>query len=161
MYGNAADAVEYPAKDGCLPEGGLGDKGGVSDSGPHYGDVQKAHVVCHDNKARVLGNILCAFYLDFEAEQLEDDVLEIEGADVGDLVFAPADGALVNDVGRTQDDHPGENSQVEQYCTNKAHYFTFQSRVWPAASGTTPFTTAGTVHFSCTTSICCVVRGMP
>ena len=121
VYGNAADTVQHPSKDGGFPEGGLCHEGGASDGGPENGNVQKTHVVCHDDKSPVLGNVFCSFYLDLDTEQPKDNILEIETTDIGDFVLAPAESTLVNNVGCAEDDHPGKNGQVEKNSANKSH----------------------------------------
>ena len=61
-------------------------------------------MVCHDDESlATLGNVLFAFHLDGDAEQLERDVRKEELAYIRDFFLVPADVPLVDDVGDAED----------------------------------------------------------
>ena len=77
-------------------------------------------MVRDDDESPFLGNVLLAFNDNLDSEQLEDDILEIETADVRDFVFASAD-TLIDDIGRSENDHPGEYGEVVKNSANESH----------------------------------------
>ena len=113
VHGNAADAADDPAEYGGLPEASLRHESGVAYCGPDDVDVEETLVVRHDDKTlAAFRDVLFAFYLYPDSEQLKGDVREEELADVRDFFLVPADVSFVYNVGYAEDNHADKDDEV-------------------------------------------------
>lgn len=115
VYGNAANVVYDPSENRGLPEASLRHERGVRDRVPNDVRVHETLVVRDNHEALFLRDVLGAFDGHLDAEKFKDDILEMEPADVGDFFFVVGN-LLVKNVGRSKDNHPGEDHDVIEEC---------------------------------------------